>query len=206
MGRLQTTILIGLVRLLAAVALSCSSSTAPDDRAGGDGAGGEDRPSGGDGGGGNACEAVGGMCSGTTCPPGYHADPGELTLGNVCNPCPPGAPCAQFPCCLPDATDGGTDAPGDVGQSDGSDVGAPPDRMPISCGSMTCGADEICVVQCTCCGVPTDMAPSADYRCEPIPPGCVGDADPCMCGQIHCDFSSSGSCPGDQRMLECPCA
>jgi hypothetical protein len=54
-------------------------------------------------------------------------------------------------------------------------------------GSLTCGPDEYCDVQCTCCGmmIPDAAAANAAYACKP----CTGDV-----------------CDSPKRTVEHPCA
>lgn len=84
-----------------------------------------------------------------------------------------------------------------------ADAAAAPDAQatPLSCGSATCGARQYCEVRCTCCGVPTDQPPSADYTCRPIPAGCSAD-DLCGCPAL----TGQGACDPSARAIDIPCA
>jgi hypothetical protein len=71
----------------------------------------------------------------------------------------------------------------------------------VPCGPLSCGPGEYCLVTCTCCGIPTDAAPSADYECVPIPASCTPGAL-CACAEV----AAGGACTEATRTIEVPCA
>lgn len=90
-----------------------------------------------------------------------------------------------------------SDGPGSPADSDGAGLDdtsqKSKSRPPVSCGSLTCSADEYCEIKCTCCGVriPDPAEASGSYSCLPLPPECA--------------TTSEGVC-GGQRTQEIPCA
>ena len=91
---------------------------------------------------------------------------------------------------------------GGDGPAGAADAAPTPDaRAPLSCGGDTCGDQQYCEVKCTCCGVPSDQAPSADYTCRQIPAGCSAD-DLCACPEL----SGQGACDPAARAIDIPCA
>lgn len=74
---------------------------------------------------------------------------------------------------------GGTGTGGSSTSTGTGDQSATPAarREPVQCGSATCGPDEYCDVQCTCCGIrpPVGVEASGTSRCLPLPAACASD-------------------------------
>lgn len=104
------------------------------------------------------------------------------------------------------------DAGGDVGD-DAADTSPPPvdaddigvDASPVECGSMTCDADQYCMVQ-KCCGADPgfndagEWQGSDSYRCVDVPAGC-DPTKPCECDADLCG-TQMPQCEG--RTYICP--
>lgn len=109
----------------------------------------------------------------------------------------------------PGPADGAVDAGNRDGRIDSGtedadvDAGDPEDaevRGPVACGNMTCGADEYCEVECTCCGTDAGLPASSTVECRPIPDACTGAL--CDCPEV----SQRGLCDSSTRTLNIPCA
>jgi hypothetical protein len=71
----------------------------------------------------------------------------------------------------------------------------------VACGNQTCGPDEYCLVQCTCCGafLPPEGKASASFTCTAVPNECRGH----LC---ECSARPSGLCDESTRTVNTPCA
>lgn len=90
----------------------------------------------------------------------------------------------------------------DAGASDaGVGDAAPSDAGTIRCPDAgTCAPDEVCFIQCLCCGVDGGGPPDSRSECRDIPDGCTAE-DICDCPDYAGDW-----CDEEQRRIERPCA
>lgn len=93
--------------------------------------------------------------------------------------------------------DGDAARDGAVEDATVEDTGTPD---PVSCGSMTCGVDEYCFVECLCCGFDAGVPSESRATCVPIPAECSAD-DICSCDSIRSD-----GCDGMNRRIDSLCA
>ncbi|MEM9068240.1 MAG: hypothetical protein AAGE52_07025 [Myxococcota bacterium] len=70
----------------------------------------------------------------------------------------------------------------------------------IDCGETPCGVGEYCLLECLCCGAPSDEPPASRGTCLPIPAGCSSEV---LC---ECDDLESGLCEEAEDRVLRPCA
>ncbi len=84
-----------------------------------------------------------------------------------------------------------------------SDAGGTEDAAGgASCGTMTCGPSEYCVITCTCCGAPGGGTPSSTSECRTFSRSCDA-SNMCACAEVS---TLGGVCDQDRRLVEIPCA
>lgn len=104
--------------------------------------------------------------------------------------------------------DGPVDAPADgppadtVADSGAADTGS----AGVACGTMTCGAGEICVITSVAGGIPGSGV-TTSHACRPRPGSCPAELD-CTCTRSYCLFPAC-ACrlpPMTSATIQCDCA
>jgi hypothetical protein len=98
----------------------------------------------------------------------------------------------------------GSSPPSVDGSAQTDAIGDPPlDASDVlgACGDVVCGPQQYCLDTCTCCGIPTDAAPSSTYECRDLPDECDPD-DLCGCPGLP---GGSGACDAESRTISLAC-